>query len=206
MALVIGLTGSIGSGKSTVAHYFSELGVPVIDADSIAKELCCSGHQVFAKIVERFGNSILEQNGEIDRKKLRKIIFTDTTERIWLEDILHPLIIEEILNRIRNLSADYCVIVVPLLFETSMKNYINRVLVVDVNEEEQIHRAHLRDKENKNDIKAILSKQLSREEKVKLADDVILNDASFEELEKKVTDLHQFYVKLARRIVGNSSK
>src|SRR5688500_1930689 len=122
MALVIGLTGSIGSGKSTAALYFSQLGVPVIDADDIARRLCESKHSVFEKILNRFGNEILDPSGEMYRKKLRKIVFQNPIAKSWLENILHPLIISEILDWIKNLNADYCVVVAPLIFETSMKD------------------------------------------------------------------------------------
>lgn len=200
MALVIGLTGGIGSGKSTVAHYFFRLGVPVIDADEIARELCCAGHDAFKKIVERFGENILDLKGEIDRKKLRKVIFKNPVERTWLEGVLHPLIIEAILSWVDTLDVSYCVVVVPLLLETSMKDYVDRILVVDALEKEQIERAVERDESDNDVIRTILNRQLSRRERVELADDVILNDAGFEELEEKVVKLNVFYMELANRL------
>lgn len=197
MVFVIGLTGGIGSGKSTVSDYFSELGVPVIDADDVAKKLCDAKNIGFEKIRERFGETILDSDGEISRKKLRKIIFENSTERCWLENYLHPLIIEAILNWVKQVNSDYCIVVAPLLFETDLKNYVNRVLVIEASKEVKIKRVISRDKMHQEEIEKILSNQLSSEERLAMADDIILNEGGFEELREKVLKMNLFYVGLA---------
>lgn len=196
MVFVIGLTGGIGSGKSTVAHYFSELNVPVIDADNLSRQLYEANITV-EKIKERFGKIILDASGKISRKKLRKIIFENSTERRWLEDYLHPLIIKAIVNWVKKLSSDYCVVVAPLLFETDLKNYVDRILVVDAPKETQIERVIIRDKTQQQEVEKVLSTQLSSEDRLKMADDVIFNNVGFDVLRDKVLKLNTFYSELA---------
>lgn len=199
MVFVIGLTGGIGSGKSIAAHYFSELGVPVIDADDVAKKLCNSKNIGFEKIKERFGEAVLDSDGEISRKKLRKIIFENSMERLWLENYLHPLISEAILNWVKQLSNGYCIVVVPLLLETDFKNYVDRILVIEASKEIKIKRAILRDEVHQDEIEKILSAQLSSEERLAMTDDIIFNEGNLAELRDKVLKMHLFYVGLANK-------
>jgi dephospho-CoA kinase len=198
MVFVVGLTGGIGSGKSIVADYFSALKVPVIDADKVSHELCKPTQLAFTKIRERFGDFILDSDGNLDREKIRRIIFRDLEEKVWLEGVLHPLIIKVILDWCRNLKATYCIVVAPLLLETSMKNDVDRVLVVDCSKKNQVQRVSARDKIQKAEVELILSQQLSREARLKLADDVIVNDDDLEVLRKKVMILHDFYTSYVR--------
>lgn len=198
--LIIGLTGGIGSGKTEVAHFFSQLGAPTIDADSVAKTLCSPKQLAFQKIHERFGDFILKENGEVDRKKLKDIIFKKKTEKIWLENILHPLIIQTILEWSKSVNFSYGVVIAPLLFETEMKTYVDRTLVVDCSLETQIKRVVARDETDVAKVKLILAQQLSRNERLALADDIILNEERIEDLKIKVAHLHAFYLALSRRL------
>lgn len=199
MVYVIGLTGGIGSGKSVVTSYFTELGVPIIDADDIAKELCSSKHPaIFQKIKKRFGKIVLNSNKEISRKKIREIIFENPDERCWLEDNLHPLIIDTILSWIKGLNASYCIVVAPLLLETDLRNYMDCVLVIDVPIETQIKRVTLRDNTNPYEVKKILNRQFTRKKRLEMADDVIFNKNGFEKLKSNVMRLNKFYLELAK--------
>lgn len=204
MAWIVGLTGGIGCGKSTVASYFTELNVPLIDADQVAREIFFTDSQFYSQITERFGNLILDANGKINRKLLRKIIFAHANDRIWLEKILHPLIIEIILKWIKKLDElvhglsgvgkGYGVVVAPLLLESDLKNYVDRVLVIDVSKQCQVERVKQRDGVDESEINVILDRQLPREERLKMADDIILNDKSLVDLKMCVLDLHHFYL------------
>lgn len=199
MVFIVGLTGGIGSGKSTVASYFSGLHVPVIDADDVAYTLCQPGKKAFQKIHEHFGFKILDKNGNIDRKELRKIVFKEVKEKVWLEKVLHPLIIEMIFDWARNLDSSYCLVVAPLLFESSIKDYVDRIVVVDCLEKTQIERVCMRDHVSVEDVKLILNQQISRIERLKLTDDVIVNDSSLEALREKIFALHDFYSSLSNK-------
>lgn len=197
--LVIGLTGSIGSGKSTVANLFAERGVPVIDADVVAREITAPNLPAYKAIVARFGNSILKANGTIDRGCLREIIFANQEHRSWLEALLHPVILNHMEDEIEKLDAPYCIAVIPLLLETDAATFIDRVLVVDMSEETQLIRASLRDNSTVDQIKAIMDTQLPRKDKLAKADDIINNAGSPEALAKQVDKLHQMYLKLKRK-------
>jgi dephospho-CoA kinase len=194
--LKIGLTGGIGSGKSTVAKFFKELGVPVIDADVIAHELVVPSTLAFKKIIAHFGNKILNPQGELDRKQLRELIFHDGKQRKWLENLLHPLVYQEINNRLKKIQAPYCILVIPLLLETKHEKFVDRVLVVDSPEEQQIKRITKRDKTTKQAVKAIIDSQISREQRLANADDIIYNDKSLAYLKKQVQQLHEKYLQL----------
>jgi len=194
--LKIGLTGGIGSGKSTVAQFFKELGVPVIDADVIAHELVVPGTLAFKKIIAHFGNKILNPQGELDRKQLRELIFHDVKQRRWLENLLHPLVYQEINNRLKKIQAPYCILVIPLLLETKHEKFVDRVLVVDSKEAQQIKRITKRDKTTKQAVKAIIDSQISREQRLANADDVIYNDKSLANLKKQVQKLHEKYLSI----------
>lgn len=195
--LIIGLTGGIGSGKSAVATLFAERGVPIIDTDIIARDLTQAGKAAFQRIIEHFGNSILLENGSLDRAKLRMIIFSNPKQRLWLERLLHPLIQKEMEQEISQLSSPYCIAVVPLLFEVEFYSIINRILVVDTPEHMQIERVMSRDKISQEHVEKILKTQANREDRLARAQDIIINDGHLADLIPQVDKLHQMYLKMS---------
>ncbi len=194
--MIIGLTGGIGSGKSAAGNEFSKLGITVIDADLVAKEAASKNSTAYKNIVDHFGNDILDDFENIDRKKLRDIIFSKPSQKEILESFLHPVIKENITNKILSSKSDYTIIMVPLIFETNSMNQYQRILVVDCDEELQISRATKRDNSNKEDIQKILNSQASREERLSIADEVILNNSSIEFLKQEVLKVHKIYMDL----------
>jgi dephospho-CoA kinase len=194
--MIIGLTGGIGSGKSAAGNEFSKLGITVIDADLVAKEAASKNSTAYKNIVDHFGNDILDDFENIDRKKLRDIIFSKPSQKEILESFLHPVIKENITNKILSSKSDYTIIMVPLIFETNSMNQYQRILVVDCDEELQISRAIKRDNSNKEDIQKILNSQASREERLSIADEVILNNSSIEFLKQEVLKVHKIYMDL----------
>jgi len=195
---VVGLTGGIGSGKSTVAALFHAKGVPIIDADELARTVTQPGAPVLKKIVELFGSDIVLPNEHLDRAKLRSLVFSNEIMRKKLEQLLHPLILTEMKLRIEALNAPYCIAVIPLLLEIAPNPLIKRILIVDTSEESQITRTMSRDKISREDIDAILKTQVSRSKRLKLADDVIINDGKYEDLIPQVDKLHELYLSLGR--------
>jgi len=193
MALKIGLTGGIGSGKSAACDIFSELGVPVIDADNIAHKLVKPGTPAFNEIKKVFGNEIISSDGTLDRKIIRDKIFTNEIDRKKLEHILHPAVYEEIAVQVENIDSRYCIISIPLLLETDASNTVDRILVIDVPRELQLERASNRDKTNKSDIDAIIDSQISRKDRLSAADDIVDNKGNINDLRKKICELHEFY-------------
>lgn len=194
--LVIGLTGGIGTGKTTVSDLFAELGVPVIDADLIARELTKPGQPAFLEITKHFPDIVLP-NGKLNRKKLRTIIFNDPKERSWLEGLLHPVIEQKIYQRISAIFHPYCIVVVPLLLEVDSYPFIDRILVIDSPPDLQIKRVLDRDNAAIKTTKAIIDAQIEREQRLAQADDIIDNSGSLDELEQSVKNMHQFYWDLA---------
>lgn len=196
--LRIGLTGGIASGKSTVARLFADRNVPIVDTDEIARELVAPGSPALADIVARFGPDVLLADGTLDRARLRALVLTDPDERRALEAILHPRIRKEVDRRLNALSAPYAIIVVPLLIETDFGQRVDRVLVVDATEEQQIARAVGRGGIPKEEAGAMMRAQSSREERLAAADDVIDNTGGPSSLEPAVERLHQKYLGLAK--------
>lgn len=196
--LKIGLTGGIGSGKTTVADCFASLGVPVIDADKIAHELAAPGQPALQAIASAFGPDILCDDGQLDRARLRAIVFNDTARRKQLEEILHPRIRAEMRRRIADIEASaapYCILSIPLLLETGQTDLVDRILVVDTLEDLQYHRVRVRNGLPDAEIAAIIHAQVSREQRLAAADDIIANDGGLEELRQHVLGLHQRYLK-----------
>jgi dephospho-CoA kinase len=194
--LRIGLTGGIGSGKSAAADEFSRLGVEVIDTDLIARELVEPGRPALAEIVSLFGDSILDRE-QLDRDKLRQLVFSDQTSRRQLESILHPRIRQLAVDRAARASSAYCILVIPLLVETGNDYPLDRILVIDTPVELQRQRVALRDSLSENDIDAILATQASREERLAVADDSISNEGSLASLHGQVQRLHHQYLDAA---------
>lgn len=197
--LVIGLTGGIGSGKSVVANYFAELGVPIIDADVIAKQVVEPGTPGYNAIREHFGREVLSITSQINRSHLRRLIFNNPQERLWLENLLHPLIFAEIKKQIAAHQAPYLIVVIPLLAETMPHPYLDRILVVDADPKDQIARTVNRDHSSPQEVEQVLTSQATREQRLLLADDVILNDDHLSSLKAKVRALHEHYLDIAKK-------
>lgn len=196
--LRIGLTGGIGSGKSTIAALFAAHGVPVIDADVIARQLTLPGTSATTQVLQAFGPDIADSNGGIDRQRLAQRIFNDRKERARLEAILHPSIRAEMQRQQEVLDAPYCLLVIPLLFEAGQRDLVDRVLVADVGEGTQIARVAARDGRSEAEIRAILSSQTDRAQRLKMADDYITNTGDLTELKAQVEILHRKYLALAQ--------
>ena len=193
----VGLTGGIASGKSTVAENFRDLGVAIIDTDVIAREVVEPGQPAMAEIRHAFGDSVFTAAGELDRAAMRQLIFADASKRLALEGILHPRIGTETRRQSAAAPGAYQIVVVPLLVSSPLRDYVDRILVVDCDEETQIERLLDRDAESREQAEKILKAQASRDERLAIADDVIVNDAGLEKLEQEVAKLHLAYLELA---------
>lgn len=195
--LRVGLTGGIGSGKSTIASLFVMRGVPVIDTDDIARALTEPGQETFDEIVRAFGDAILDEKRRIDRERLRERVFDNADERHRLETILHPRIRIIVRDRLATLEAPYVVVVVPLLIESGFTDLVDRVLVVDALENVQIQRTAARSGLSEPEIRKIMAVQVSRAQRLQLANDVIDNNGDRKQLEAEVERMHQWYLSLA---------
>lgn len=208
---VVALTGNIASGKSTAAGYFAEYGVPVIDADAIARTLLTENKVLQEKIVACLGATILTEEGSIHRCALRERIFSDAWARAQVESQMHPLIYQQIQQALLKVDFPYCIVVIPLLLEgkTSVitrkspqphQDYLTfqRILMVTATKTQKIHRAQQRDEMNEQHIHAILATQLADEESLQKADDVLCNQSDLPHLRQMVAQLHQFYFSLAQ--------
>ncbi len=193
----VGLTGGIGSGKTTIARFFLEQNIEVINADEIARKVVEPGTAALSKIQERFGSEILINEKSLNRALLREKIFKDSRQRIWLENLLHPLIEEEITNLIAVAVSRYVILESPLLFETNQHKLVNRTLVVDVSAKVQLERAILRDGGSEGTIKAIMDSQISRDDRISLADDIVDNEQNFQSVRTQLKKFHQNYLNLA---------
>ena len=193
----IGLTGGIASGKTTVCDLFKELSVEIIDADVISHELSKKGGAAFEEIIEAFEDEIIGNDGELDRKKLRSIVFNDDSKKKMLEGIIHPKVLLSINEKIEASQSDYLIISVPLMIETGMNAMMDRVLLIDCNVETQIERIIQRDQTSREEAIKIIESQASIESKRELSDDRIINnnETSIEELRLKVKEMNDFYKK-----------
>ena len=194
---IVGLTGGIGSGKSTVGGCFSLLGINIVNADIAARKVVEKGSPALSQIIEYFGSPSLLEGGTLNRAFLREEIFKDTEKRQWLEALLHPLIQIWIKQALSNSSSAYTILESPLLLETNQHQLTDRILVVDVPKELQVLRSMQRDGNNEQQIQAIMDTQFSREERLKWANDIIDNTEPLENLSSKVETHHQTYLKLA---------
>lgn len=194
---VVGVTGGIGSGKTAASDGFRQLGVTVVDADVVARQVVEPGTQALARIAEHFGAEILQPDGALDRSALRTLIFQDPAAKQWLEACLHPAIRAEIEGQLRQAPGPYSVLVSPLLVETDQRRLCDRLLVVDVPEELQIQRTVIRDNNDAEQVRRIMASQASRSQRLAAADDVIYNTGTREALALQVRELHQRYLGLA---------
>jgi len=195
--LRIGLTGGIASGKSTAAQRFIELGVPVIDADESSRFVVAAGQPGLAEVAQRFGSGILTTDGELDRRALRNLVFSDAERRRELESILHPLIRADMERRAGIAVGPYLVLAIPLLVEGGRNDRVDRILVVDLPEQVQLERLMGRDGGSPEQARAILAAQASREIRKSAADDVLVNSGSVSDLRRAVDTLHERYLLLA---------
>lgn len=193
---VLGLTGGIASGKSAAAQRFAELGVHVVDADQASRWVVEPGRPALAALVERYGVALLQADGSLNRGALRKVIFEDAEQRRWVEALLHPLIAEEIARSLTAATSPYAVFVSPLMVESGQYRITQRLLVVDAPEALRVERTLLRDHTTPEQVQAILKAQASREQRLQLADDVLVNDRDLAWLHSEVERLHTFYLTL----------
>ncbi|NOH80265.1 dephospho-CoA kinase [Vibrio sp. RE86] len=197
MALVIGLTGGIASGKTTVANLFQqEFGIEVVDADIVAREVVEPGTDGINAITNRFGEQILDDLGNLNRSKLRDIIFSQPEQKEWLNNLLHPMIRREMLKQLDDVQSAYALLVIPLMVENDLQSLADKVLVVDVDKETQLQRTVARDKVNQSQVEAILASQATREQRLAIADYVIKNNAINEKLLPQITELHQKFLEI----------
>ncbi|MEZ8113811.1 dephospho-CoA kinase [Vibrio splendidus] len=198
MAIIIGLSGGIASGKTTVANLFNEhFNIDIVDADIVAREVVAVGSDGLKQITDHFGEAILLEDGALNRSKLRELIFSDPTEKQWLNDLLHPMIRNKIDSYLSKVTSPYGLLVAPLLVENQMQSMADRVLIVDVPTEVQIERTMSRDNVSREQVASILKSQASREQRLAVADDVIKNHTKNQELLPQITDLHQKYLAIS---------
>ncbi|PHQ14422.1 dephospho-CoA kinase [Marinobacter profundi] len=198
MAVVIGLTGGIGSGKSTVAKLFGALGVHWVDADNVAREVVEPGTPALARIADHFGADILQADGSLDRARLREIVFRAPEERAWLERLLHPVIREELIRQLNpaDYALPYVLLVSPLLLETDQHQLVARIVVVDVPVEVQLSRTMARDDNPRDQVERIIAAQISRDDRLQKADDVIDNNQKVVDVERRVGELHGRFLEM----------
>ena len=195
--LKIGLTGGLGCGKTTVANLFAAKGVPVLDADQIARELVEPGQPALAAIVREFGEEFLEA-GQLNRVRLREVVFQCPERKRQLESILHPMVFDAMQRQLATLRSDYCILCIPLLFETKQQAFVDRILVIDCPVELQYERVKNRDGLEMAEIGRIIQSQVSRQERLAAATEVIENSGHMEQLVEQVEKLHRMYRTLAR--------
>ena len=194
--MIIGLTGGIGSGKTAVSDCFAALGIDIVDADLASRVVVQKGKPCLSEIAQHFGQDILTNEAELDRAKLREIIFKSEDEKDWLESLLHPAIANQIKDELEASKSPYAILVSPLLLETNQKDLCSKVLVVDVSLETQVERTLKRDGVSEDQVRAIIKAQIARDDRLKLADEVILNDGSLEDLDLAVKVLHKKFLSL----------
>jgi dephospho-CoA kinase len=195
--IVIGLTGGIGSGKTTVSDMFSKLGIDIIDADISARDVVRPRSYALNLIAQHFGSQFIKIDGTLDRALLRSQIFSNEQDKLWLNNLLHPLIRQAMLDGIQQSQSPYCLLVAPLLIENNLQGIVDQILVIDINQAEQIRRTVLRDPSSSEEIKRIIASQISREKRLKHADDIIDNSqSSLSIIKKQVITLDKKYRKL----------
>lgn len=197
MSYIVALTGGIGSGKSTVAQAFGRHGVTIVDADVIARQIVEPEQPALTALAERFGKQIIQKSGELDRSALRAVMFSNNADKQWVNQLLHPLIHTETQRQLSSATTDYVLWVVPLLIENGLQTQANRVLVIDVDKETQISRTMNRDGVTRQQTENIIAAQVSRQQRLAFADDIIDNNKGAESIEPRVALLHNYYQVLA---------
>jgi dephospho-CoA kinase len=201
---IVGLSGGIGSGKSTVSQLFAEHNIDIIDADVIARDVVKTKSKALTAITQYFGNDILNQDGQLNRGRLRSLVFSNNQHRSWLNALLHPLIRQELEAKIAKSKSIYCLLVAPLLVENQLDKLVDRVLIVDITESIQLERTLQRDNSNETEIKAIIASQIDRKQRVLAADDIINNDSTdLSVLQKNIAILHKKYQRLSHTANNN---
>ena len=195
MTFILGLTGGIGSGKSAASTWFETQGITVVDADIVAREVVEKGQATLQQIHTAFGDWVLLENGELNRRALREHIFKDPNARQILEQITHPAIRQSIIHQLQSATSPYVILVSPLLFETNQHKLTHHTLLIDAAEELQIQRASQRDGQSIEQIHKIIQAQMPRQQKQQLADDIVLNDGHLEHLYHHLKALHQRYLR-----------
>lgn len=196
---IVGLTGGIGSGKTTVANLFATLGIELVDADVIARDMVAPGTSALKSIVSQFGGDILFNTGELNRRKLRQRVFNDPQARCWLNNVLHPIIRTQLFEQAKAANSSYVIMVAPLLFENELDSLVNRTLLVDISPELQISRTTTRDNVDAEQVANIINSQMSRELKLNKADDVIDNQGQINGLNEQVKLLHKKYLTFTKK-------
>ena len=203
---VVGLTGGIGSGKTAASDHFKSLGITIVDADEVSRQVVEPGTPALTKIAEHFGPQVLCDDHSLDRRALRNIVFNQPEEKKWLEQLLHPLIGIETFRQLQSSQSPYTIFVSPLLIEIGQDKMTQRILVIDAPESEQVSRTVARDDTDNKSVKAIMKSQASRSERLKKADDILLNDGSLEDLQEKVEALHRTYLQLAKETASEGEQ
>lgn len=201
--LKVGLTGGIGSGKTTVTDIFQQLGVEVVDADLVAREVVQPGTPALSLIAERFGSDLLLEDGGLDRTKLRKLVFSDAQAKLWLEGLLHPEIIRICRERMEQAHSAYAILSSPLLIESGQYQMVDRVLVVDLPEDLQVSRTSKRDSAEHEQIQQIIDSQISRAERLTYADDILDNRLDERQLRLATERLHLHYLQITQQRANN---
>ena len=196
---IVGLTGGIGSGKTTVSQFFLNNNIEVINTDTLAREVVQPGTLALAKIEEKFGAEMLTENKTLNRPRMRNIVFKDDNQKAWLENLLHPLIRDAISRSIAHAKSDYVVLESPLLLETDQHKLVDRILVVDVSSKTQLERTLSRDGGSEDTIKSIIDSQLTRSERLNLADDIVDNERDIQSVRSELESIHKNYLVLARQ-------
>lgn len=194
MSYIVALSGGIASGKSTIAHLFAQLGVPIIDADIIARQVVEVGTPALEQITQHFSQEILLENGELDRSQLREIIFNNDHERLWLNNLLHPIIAQETQKQFAKQTKPYVIWVVPLLIENNLHQLADRILMIDIPEALQLERLINRDRISESLAKKMIATQVCSTDRLAFADDIIVNDGDLVSLKIQVDNLHKQYL------------
>lgn len=198
-AFIIGLTGGIGSGKTTVTNIFAQHDIDIIDADLVARQVVLPGSEALQAIEAYFGSDYIDNKKQLDRTKLRTRIFSYPEDKLWLNNLLHPLIRQEIITQLNNSKTPYCILVAPLLIENGLQALVNRVLVVDIDENTQIQRTTSRDPSSTEEVKKIIASQIPRSKRLSFANDIIDNQvATLKTLQRQVSQLDKRYRELAQ--------
>lgn len=195
---VVGITGGIGSGKNAATHYFQDFDVEIVDADVASRRVVEQGTEAYDAIIDHFGAGVLLPSGDLNRRALRALVFADPDKRLWLEQLLHPRIQRWLQERLEAAHTAYVMLSSPLLLETNQYQLTDRVLVVDASEELQLERAMARDAASESQIRSIMASQMPRAKRLELANDIINNNGSMDDLKEQVEELHQKYLAMAK--------